>query len=135
MFSFSAIDITLCDLLSYMDYKWKVFKDLCDSNHFSYIHSPQPFYDDKLLYLKVNKAKREEIKTICHQKLTQDPNNKYITKNFIKSLIILAKETISKKPHPQIDTIHPGLMLTGKQQSACKKLSKTNLIKNPPPSI
>ena len=30
----SAIDLTLCDPVSYMDYGWKVHDDLCGSDHF-----------------------------------------------------------------------------------------------------
>ena len=32
--SYSAIDLTLCDPISYMDYRWKVHDDLCGSDHF-----------------------------------------------------------------------------------------------------
>ena len=32
--SYSAIDLCLCDPVSYMDYGWKVHNDLCGSDHF-----------------------------------------------------------------------------------------------------
>ena len=55
--SYSAIDLTLCDPVSYMNYGWKVHDDLCGSDHFSILlEILQPLHDERLPYWKLNKA-------------------------------------------------------------------------------
>ena len=47
--SYSAIDLTLCDPVSYMDYGWKVRDDLCGSDHFPILlEILPPLHDEKL---------------------------------------------------------------------------------------
>ena len=92
--SYSAIDITLFDPSSYVDYKCKIYNNLCKSNHF--LDSPQPLHDDRLSQWKINKANWEKFKILCNQKLIWNPNNKDLTKHFIETLISIEKETIPK---------------------------------------
>ena len=54
---YSAIDLTLCNPVSYMDNRWKVHDDLCGSNHFSILlEILQPLHDEKLPHWKLYKA-------------------------------------------------------------------------------
>ena len=63
--SYSAINMTLCDPVSYMDYGWKVH-DLCGSDHFPILlEILQPIHDEKLPYWKLNKANWEVFETLC----------------------------------------------------------------------
>ena len=55
--SYSAIDLSLCDPVSHMDYGWKVHNDLCGSDHFPLIlESLQPLHEDRLPHWKINKV-------------------------------------------------------------------------------
>ena len=47
--SYSAIDLTLCNPVSYMDYGWKVNDNLCGSDHFPILlEILQPLPDERL---------------------------------------------------------------------------------------
>ena len=73
--SYSAIDLSLCNPLSYMQYGWKVQNDLCGSDHFPIIlESLQPLHENRLPHWKINKAYLQVFETMCKQKLLKDPN-------------------------------------------------------------
>ena len=74
---YSAIDTTLSDPSSYMDYTWKVHDDPCGSDHFPMIlEITQPIYDNNgPTCWKTNKADWQQFKNLCNRKLVQDPNS------------------------------------------------------------
>ena len=95
--SYSAIDLTLCDPISSMDYGWKVHEDLCGSDHFPILlEILPPLHDERLPYWKLNKANWEVFETLCKQKLFQDPNTTDQTKYFMDTLISIANECRTK---------------------------------------
>ena len=95
--SYSAIDLTLCDPVSYMDHRWKVYDDLCGCDHFPILlEILQPLHDQRLPHWKLNKAKWEVFETLCKQKLFQDPNTADQTKYFTEMLMSVANESIAK---------------------------------------
>ena len=95
--SYSAIDITLCDSVNYMDYRWKFHDDLCGIDHFPILlEILQSLHDERLPYWKLNKANWEVFETLCKQKLFQDPNTTDQTKYFRETLISIANESIAK---------------------------------------
>ena len=68
--SYSAIDLTLYNPESYMDYRWKVHGDLCGSDHFPILlEILQSLPDERLSHWKLNKANWEFFETLCEQKL------------------------------------------------------------------
>ena len=91
----SAIDITLSDPSSYMDYTWKVHDDSCGSGHFSIIlEITEPIHDNnRPPCWKTNKADGQQFKTLCNRILVQDPNS---TVHFTETLIAIANEIIPK---------------------------------------
>ena len=74
--SYSAIDITLSDPLSYMDYTWKVHHDPCGRDHFPIIlEITLPIYvNDRPPSWKTNTADWQQFKILCNKRLVQDPN-------------------------------------------------------------
>ena len=95
--TYSAIHLTLCDPVSYMDYRWKVHNDLCGCDHFLILlEILQPFHDERLPHWKLNKANLEVFETLCQQKLFQDHNTTDQTKYFTDTLISIANECITK---------------------------------------
>ena len=86
--SYSAIDLSLCDPVSYMDNGWKVHDDLCGNDHFPILlEILQPFHDERLPRWKLNKANWEVFKALCKQKLFQDPHTTDQTKYFTETLM------------------------------------------------
>ena len=80
-----------------MDYGWKVHDDLCGSNHFPILlEILQLLHDERLSHWKLNKANWEVFKTLCEQKLFQDPNTTNQTKYFTEKLISIANKSIAK---------------------------------------
>ena len=97
--SYSVIDLSLCDPITYMDYECKVHNDLCSSDHFPIIlESLQPLHEDKLPHWKIIKANWQAFETICQQKLLKDLNIIDQTKHFTKTLTSIANETTAKTP-------------------------------------
>ena len=95
--SYSAIDLTLCDPVSYMDYGWKVHGDLCVSDHFPILlEILWPLYGERLPHWKLNKANWEVFETLCEQKLFQDPNTTDQTKYFMEALISIINKSMAK---------------------------------------
>ena len=96
--SYSAIDITLSDPSSYMDYIWKVHNDPSGSDYFpTILETAQPTHDNsRPLSWKTNKANWQQFKTLCSWRLMQDPNSTALIKHFTESLIEITNETISK---------------------------------------
>ena len=96
--SYSAIDLTLTDPSSYMDYTWKVHNDLCGSDHFPIvIEVLQPSRDNnRPPCWKTNKANWIEFKTLCDGELIPNPNNAESIKHFTETLIEIANKTIPK---------------------------------------
>ena len=95
--SYSAIDLTLCDPVSYMDYGWKVHNNLCDSDHFPILlEILQPLHDERLPYWKLNKVNWEVFETLCKHKFFLDPNIIDQTKYFTDTLISIANECTTK---------------------------------------
>ena len=100
--SYSAIDLTLCDPVSYMDYGWKVHDDLCCSDHFPILlEILQPHHHERLPHWKLNKANWKVFETLCEQKLLQGPNTRDQTKYFMETLISIANtSTLNKHNTP-----------------------------------
>ena len=96
--SYSAIDLTLTDHSSYMDYTWKVHNDLCGSDHFPIIIDIlQACHDNnRPSRWKTNKANWIEFKTLCDRELVQNPNNTCMIDHFTEALIEIANKTIPK---------------------------------------
>ena len=95
--SYLAIDLSLCNPVSYIDYGWKVHNDLCSSDHCPIIlESLQFLHEDRLPQWKIKKANWQVFETLCKQKLLQDPNIIDQTKHFTKTLISIANKTIAK---------------------------------------
>ena len=95
--AYSAIDLTLCDHVSYMDYGWEVHNDLCGSNHFPILlEILQPLHEERLPHWKLNKANWEVFEILCEQKLFQDPHTTDQTNYFTETLISIANESIAK---------------------------------------
>ena len=96
--SYSAIDLTLTDPSSYMDYTWKVHNDLCGSDHFPIIIDIlQPSHDNnRPSRWKTNKANWIDFKTLCDRELVQNPNNTCMIDHFTETLIEIANKTITK---------------------------------------
>ena len=66
--SYSAIDLTLCDPTSYMDYRRKIHNDLCSSGHFPIIlEILQPLYEDRLPQWKINRANWQVFETVVNR--------------------------------------------------------------------
>ena len=64
--SYTAIDQSLCDPESYMDYGWKDHNDLCGNDHFPLIlGSLQPLHEDRFPHRKINKANWQVFETMC----------------------------------------------------------------------
>ena len=62
----SAIDLSLCDPMSYMDYGWKVHNNLCSNDPFPIIlESLQTLYENRLPYWKINKVIWQVFETMC----------------------------------------------------------------------
>ena len=96
--SYSAIDITLSDSSSSMDYTWKVDNDHCSSDHFPIIlEITKPIYDNnRPPCWKTNKADWQQFKTLCNRILVQDPNSTALINHFTETLIAIANETLPK---------------------------------------
>ena len=99
--SYSAINLALCNPISYMTYGWKVHDDHCGSDHFPILlEILQPLHDERLPHWKLNKANWEVFETLCKQKLFQDPNTSDQIKYFTETLISIANKSISKTSTP-----------------------------------
>ena len=96
--SYSAIDVSLSDPSSYMDYVWKVHNDPCGSDHFPIIlEISQPIHENnRPSCWKTNKANWQEFKTLCNSKLIQNLDNTDLIKHFTETLISIANLTIPK---------------------------------------
>ena len=96
--SYPAIDLTLSDPSSYMDYTWKVYKDLCDSDYFPIIIDIlQPRHDNnRPPRRKTNKANWIGFKALYDRELVQNPNNTCMIDYFTETLIEIANKTIPK---------------------------------------
>ena len=109
--SYSAINITLSDPSSYMDFIWNVHDDPCGSDHFPIIlEITQPIHDNnRPPCWKTNKADWQQFKTLCNRRLVQGPNSTVLIKHFIETLTTIANEII-----PKTDATHPSLTMSAK---------------------
>ena len=72
----SAVDLSLCDPVCYMNYEWKVYNDLCGSDPNPIIlESLQPLHEDILPHLKINKSNCRVFDNTEIQKLNFKSNN------------------------------------------------------------
>ena len=112
--SYSAINITLSDPSSYMDYTWKVHDDPCGSDHFPIIiEISQPISDNnRPPCWKTNKPDWHQFKTFCNTRLVQDSKCSDPIKHFTQTLITIANETIPKTSPS--DAAHLGLIMNVK---------------------
>ena len=129
--SYSAIDLTLYDPVSYMNYGGEIHDDLRGCDHFLILlQILQAFHDERLPHWKLNKANWEVFETLCEQKLFQDPNTTDQTKYFMDTLISIANESIAKI---SISNKHntPWFNDNCRKLSAYVRLPYVNSISNP----
>ena len=132
--SYSAIDLTLCDPIRYMDYRWKVHDGLWGSYHFPILlEILQPFHDERLPHWKLNKTKWKVFETLCEQKLFHGPNTTDQTKYFTETLISIANE--SKAKNSTSNKHNTGSMMTAANLFAYIRLPYVNSISYPPSLI
>ena len=91
---FPAIDLTLCDPKSYIDYGWKVH-DLCSSDHFSILLRIPQHLHERLPHWKLNKANWESLKSSANKTLPR-PKHHRPNKIFYGNINVNSKRIYSK---------------------------------------
>ena len=97
--TYSAIDLTLCDTSLFLDFTWRVYEDICGSDHFPIVLESLHPQDDNLPRWRLNKANWEEFRCQCQKHLIV--NNTETIPKFSKKFINIAKTCIPHNP-----TIH-----------------------------
>ena len=95
----SAIDLSLCDPTSLLDFSWEVYNDLCGSDHYPIVLKNEKNTNfNQPARWKLKKAKWDEFQTLCSISLTQD----YIdnAEEFTKTIISIAEKCIPKNSTP-----------------------------------
>ena len=90
----SAIDLTLCDTLLFLDFTWRVYDNTCRSDYFLIVLESFHLQDDDLSRWRLNKANWEEFRSQCQKHLIV--NNTITILEFSEKLINIAKTCI---PH------------------------------------
>ena len=100
---FTAIDLTLSDPMTFVDYDWKAHKDSCNSNYFPIVlENPGPALDKKLPSWNVNKANWKNFRNLFSLKLISETNsnNEELIIHFTKLLLHIREQWIPKlKPN------------------------------------
>ena len=96
--STSAIDLTLCDPTSFLDYTWKTHKDTCGSDHYPIIINTNNNIQNHTPRWNVNKADWTTFKQLCTEQLTED--NIQTMESFTETLISISTKSIPKNSPP-----------------------------------
>lgn len=106
--TYTAIDLTICSADLLLDCSWRVWNDLCGSDHFPIILTfPQLDVTSRPSRWQLKKADWTTFQTLCCEKFmsaTQDNQNSI--EDFTQQLIAIADETIPKtstKPQRKIN--------------------------------
>lgn len=94
----SAIDLTMCDPSSFLDYTWSTYEDTCGSDHYPILINYNSTIQNNTPRWNTNRADWTKFKQLCSQKLTK--HQVQSMKDFTQILISIAKECIPKKSPP-----------------------------------
>lgn len=102
--STSAIDLTMCDPSSFLDYTWSTYEEPCGSDHFPIIINYSNSIQNHIPRWNTNKANWAEFKELCSLKLTE--HQIQTIEEFTEVLITIAKKCISKNSPRKKQTNH-----------------------------
>lgn len=97
--SLTAIDLTLCDPSTMMDYSWSVLSDLCGSDHYPIVISNNiPIATPTAQTFKLNKADWSSFESICEDSLLEEKitNSVDPVGTFSIALLDAAKKSIPR---------------------------------------
>lgn len=91
----SAIDLTLCDPLIYIDYDWRLYQDTCSSDHFPIVLEISEPNEEGSTQWKLKRVDWGKIQKWMYKK-TANQGHKWWWGLFTKTLNTIAAECISK---------------------------------------
>jgi len=96
--TYSAIDLTICSAEIFLDCTWRVWDDLCGSDHFPLITSfTKSDVQQRPSRWQLKKANWPSFKIMCYEKfISANEVNQNSIETFTEQLIDIANETIPK---------------------------------------
>lgn len=131
--TYTTIDLTLCEPELLLEFSWKVWDDLCGSDHFPIVITPErPHWSEKTRYWKLSKADWPSFQLHCRERLSTAPTQSSdLNEWFTNTLRVIAEETIPKSSTKPRKHRNPWYNEECKQAIKARKRTERIFYKHP----